>query len=251
MSTRILRRIACLAIAAAIGVLWTPSSANANMRLELNNTTTGTGTILTDAANTGTLTFPGAIGAFTVNVTTGTSAPPLGVLPGFVASLDLNTVNVSSTTAASMTIILENTYSGLPTGAAVATGSIGGTLTNGTVTATAWVDPTSAVPALGPDQVVGPIGPPPAVPVGATSLQDLSLSTSASPFAASGQHSFTSLGTFSLYQEIVITFGFGGGSFSGNLQDQVSVPEPSTLAIAGLGALGMIGYGLRRRALGA
>jgi hypothetical protein len=31
-----------------------------------------------------------------------------------------------------------------------------------------------------------------------------------------------------------------------------SVPEPTTLAIAGLGALGMIGYGLRRRkALGA
>jgi len=25
------------------------------------------------------------------------------------------------------------------------------------------------------------------------------------------------------------------------------VPEPSSLAIAGLGALGMIGYGLRRR----
>jgi len=33
---------------------------------------------------------------------------------------------------------------------------------------------------------------------------------------------------------------------------QVVVPEPSTMAIAGLGALGMIGYGLRRRkALGA
>ncbi len=38
----------------------------------------------------------------------------------------------------------------------------------------------------------------------------------------------------------------GSNSFSG------SVPEPSSLAIAGLGALGMIGYGLRRRkALGA
>ena len=29
--------------------------------------------------------------------------------------------------------------------------------------------------------------------------------------------------------------------------DPVAVPEPSTMAIAGLGALGMIGYGLRRR----
>ena len=29
--------------------------------------------------------------------------------------------------------------------------------------------------------------------------------------------------------------------------ERVAVPEPSSLAIAGLGALGMIGYGLRRR----
>jgi len=64
----------------------------------------------------------------------------------------------------------------------------------------------------------------------------------------------TSLGgTFTVSE--VITFQLN------NLNDQVnyssgttlaSVPEPSTMAIAGLGALGLIGYGLRRRkALGA
>jgi len=42
-----------------------------------------------------------------------------------------------------------------------------------------------------------------------------------------------------------------GGDTSGNFNAS-PVPEPSTMAIAGLGALGMIGYGLRRRkALGA
>jgi hypothetical protein len=42
------------------------------------------------------------------------------------------------------------------------------------------------------------------------------------------------------------------GSTSGNMSATAAVPEPSTMAIAGLGALGMIGYGLRRRkALGA
>ncbi len=42
-------------------------------------------------------------------------------------------------------------------------------------------------------------------------------------------------------------------SYSGSVSaTAVAVPEPSTMAIAGLGALGMIGYGLRRRkALGA
>ena len=41
-------------------------------------------------------------------------------------------------------------------------------------------------------------------------------------------------------------FNYGGTS------SVTAVPEPSTMAIAGIGALGMIGYGLRRRkALGA
>jgi hypothetical protein len=44
----------------------------------------------------------------------------------------------------------------------------------------------------------------------------------------------------------------GNGTVPGNIPSIASVPEPSTLALAGLGALGLIGYGLRRRrALGA
>jgi PEP-CTERM motif len=45
---------------------------------------------------------------------------------------------------------------------------------------------------------------------------------------------------------------FGFTDFTGNDDNTASAvvtstPEPSTMAIAGLGALGMIGYGLRRR----
>jgi len=36
-------------------------------------------------------------------------------------------------------------------------------------------------------------------------------------------------------------------SWSGTIESTTAVPEPSSLAIAGLGALGMIGYGIRRR----
>ena len=112
MSTRVLRNIAWVAIALGIGVLWMPSSAYADMRLELASG--GSGTILTDAGNTGQLTFNGAIGVFNVNVTTGTSAPPLGLAPGVTAQLDLNSVNFASGSAGTMTIILENSsYSGL------------------------------------------------------------------------------------------------------------------------------------------
>jgi hypothetical protein len=63
--------------------------------------------------------------------------------------------------------------------------------------------------------------------------------------------------SFAITQTFVITLA---GKDTGNFTIQTaaipegtqSVPEPSSLAIAGIGALGMIGYGLRRRkALGA
>ncbi len=68
--------------------------------------------------------------------------------------------------------------------------------------------------------------------------------------------SASNAGTYTLSQQITLAgavstasaFNFGGTSSV----SAVAVPEPSSMAIAGLGALGMIGYGLRRRkALGA
>jgi hypothetical protein len=43
------------------------------------------------------------------------------------------------------------------------------------------------------------------------------------------------------------TIGSFGATGSGTFSATASTPEPSTMAIAGLGALGMIGYSLRRR----
>jgi hypothetical protein len=65
--------------------------------------------------------------------------------------------------------------------------------------------------------------------------------------------SFTnSGGTFSENQIFNITLGAGDTANITITTTVTAVPEPSTMAIAGLGALGMIGYGLRRRkALGA
>jgi len=59
-------------------------------------------------------------------------------------------------------------------------------------------------------------------------------------------------GTYSVEQDVNIhlTGKTGTGDtigFNANTNLQSVVPEPSTMAIAGLGALGMIGYGLRRR----
>jgi len=53
---------------------------------------------------------------------------------------------------------------------------------------------------------------------------------------------------YSITENIDITFAPGGGlTYSSLTNLAIGVPEPSTFAIAGLGALGMIGYGLGRR----
>jgi hypothetical protein len=46
-----------------------------------------------------------------------------------------------------------------------------------------------------------------------------------------------------------VTFGFGTSpdSYATGTEQLTSNPEPSTLAIAGVGALGFVGYGLRKR----
>ena len=59
----------------------------------------------------------------------------------------------------------------------------------------------------------------------------------------------TSDGKFSITQVIFITLAAGKQAqitLSSSVEG-VATPEPSTMAIAGLGVLGMIGYGLRRR----
>jgi len=73
-----------------------------------------------------------------------------------------------------------------------------------------------------------------------------------SPSSNSGSLLFTNSSTFSIGQALDITLA-AGDSVTLTINTTVkAVPEPSSMAIAGLGALGMIGYGLRRRkALGA
>jgi len=60
-------------------------------------------------------------------------------------------------------------------------------------------------------------------------------------------------GTYTLSQQIMLTgLNSGAEGFNYGGTSSVASPEPSSLAIVGIGALGMIGYGLRRRkALGA
>jgi len=156
-----------------------------------------------------------------------------------------------------MTIILQNIYhvtdSELGPGRTLPiTGTIGGTISSGGVwSASSYGDGTAAVPITGAD--VGP-------PAGAITTSTYPTATghadfnivnsSANPVVGQGTTTITvgANGNFSLYSQIIVTFGSGGGQFSANLEQLAGVvPEPSTFAIAGIGALGFIAYGLRRR----
>lgn len=54
-------------------------------------------------------------------------------------------------------------------------------------------------------------------------------------------------GPYAIAQKLELTLGAGRTLNYGANTTLTPVPEPSTMAIAGLGALGLIGYGLRRR----
>jgi hypothetical protein len=50
-----------------------------------------------------------------------------------------------------------------------------------------------------------------------------------------------------LFSQVKVSFGTGPDkTFSGSRDTPPSVPEPSTMALAALGGLGFLGYGLRR-----
>jgi hypothetical protein len=84
---------------------------------------------------------------------------------------------------------------------------------------------------------------------GVVASGSLSLTALPSPSVLNST-SASNAGTFTFGQSIDITGG--SGSFNVTGTSTISGPEPSTMALAGLGALGLIGYGLRRRkAMGA
>jgi hypothetical protein len=85
---------------------------------------------------------------------------------------------------------------------------------------------------------------------GVTTSQSLNIASTGAP----GTSTTFTVGTLNapyslteLYQIKLNPGAFITLSASTNLSQVASVPEPSTMAIAGIGALGMMGYGLRRR----
>jgi hypothetical protein len=170
---------------------------------------------------------------FTVNVTTGLSKGSSGE-PGSTptnAIMDLNSVNVQAVGPGILTIMLTDTgFTDLGLGGSLEV-HIGGTLpTAGSLSATTFKSSSNLE-----FDTSGFAGP--------------TQSFSAPPLSFSGDatKSHGLLGTYSMTQVVNVNFTTPSSASFDYKSTNTITPEPSTMALAGLGALGLIGYGLRRR----
>ena len=70
--------------------------------------------------------------------------------------------------------------------------------------------------------------------------------TETGAFSGSTSNFQGALGIYSMTEVVTIAFN-GPGTASFDYRSSSTVPEPPSLTLAGLGVLGLVGYGLRRR----
>lgn len=232
--------IKSLMVPAAIVALLLTMGQDAKAAFKLELSSGATTVTITDggagdsSATAGVIAFNGSVGAnFSINITTGISKPVLG--SAFEAKMDLNSVNVSSLGAGTLTIRLTDTDFILPNKIGdqmVLTNSWGGT-TNGSITAQGFasLSNTEFDTSGGATPFQGPFGP------GAFSSTASSL---VGPFTAANQ-------AFSLTEVVTITHTGKGQVTSFDKEITAVVPEPGTLMLFGMGLLGVAAYGWRRR----
>ncbi|MBL8823136.1 MAG: hypothetical protein JNJ77_11150 [Planctomycetia bacterium] len=233
-----------LGIIALMGALLTPRVEAGLLQMRLTDNLGNSVTVVDNGAGdiqnttTGLITFSGTLtggsGAspWLVNVTTGISDPIFPASPGF-AKMDLNSVNVSSTTSTGATLLIELTYTGFPAfpSNGILTGNIGGT-TNGTLEAWGYKnDSNIAFDTTNPEASVhhGPF------------------SNAAFSSIVNDGHGPIN-GLYSMTQVVYITHGAGVKSTSFDYELVNAVPVPAGIVLLGMGAplLGA-GYWMRRR----
>jgi len=240
------RALTALAILAVLS-LATPS-ASASIALTYLATDVGTGgTNSTGSPATNSLTTGiQTVDHFRYSLVATTNDPGGGTttFPGFSNLSNISfAVNNTGTTTDTLRITLTGAGFTL-TGALLANFTVSGTTgahgAADTTTASSSINAT-AIPTTAGTTVTGtPLATPPATTYTWTG-------GAPAGFGNSNLLAFTNASTFSMTQVLAITLGVGDNVTLTFNTTAVPVPEPSTMAIAGLGALAFIGYGSRRR----
>jgi len=235
-------RLRIMTIAAMVGILAMGMAGPARAALDIavstvNNPPLIPGDVVASGPNTGPVTFTGTIGGFAITTLASSSNSPGS--PAF-AGLFGSTTTITNTNASTATLYITLGAQGFTAPVTppsiLMLSHIGGTVPvsdpSNLLTFQSYVDT-----ANGQNTTTGiTTGPQnPGVTGG-------SFNSDASTTIASLS------GTYSITEYFAITLSPGSViNFSSSTTLTPAVPEPSSMAIAGLGALGLIGYGIRRR----
>jgi MYXO-CTERM domain-containing protein len=238
MLSRLTARIAPIAVLGAIlavGVV--PAHASLIIALQED---AGPITLVMTAADFTSVSFSGTFGDFNIKIDGASSDN--GAAKSDLLSSDNEVQNMSSATHTLMVWASQNNYT-LPAGSLLQVeSSMGGSVNTPTLTLSnifqAYADKNN--------NLLGTPFPGPAITDFTNGAQTATLNGTAFD-TGSAFGLFTRAGDYSLTTVANIRLTAGGDMNFSAHENLTAVPEPSTMAIAGLGVLGLIGYGLRRR----
>jgi hypothetical protein len=238
------RTLAALAVLTIVGVASPSASAALVVSFDAFETSGGTH-VMGSATGTDTLATVGGAGStenFFVSVTSNATDTTTS---STLSTTTFTLKNVGSGTGTLHVMVVGQNYDNIPTSNLQANFTTSGTSAThtdvDTTTNSSYFNPTNAATTAGATLIGSLTGTP--TPSGPLAGVYVFPNGGVSPTIG-----VTASGAFSLLQGLDITLGAGdSATLTITTTVLAAVPEPSSMALAGLGAMGMIGYGLRRR----